>query len=211
MPEPNAAAAVAAYARRCLAAARADRDWFREAVARLEAAGERIVQTEQPDTDGSPWAVLDWRTGATLATITGGQEDYEAAWRPGWTDVCWIGAWLDDLTNDGRPAPDWPKILPPPPSVPDTPPPLALPLPASLADQLEEPIETWTLAAAIIDGRAAEVAALTGWTEDQVLACTASWLTITGEQYMRLGDTGEDLPNGRRSHEVVVDTKGSDR
>ena len=34
---------IAAHARDCLAAARADRDWFRRAVVRLEAAGERIV------------------------------------------------------------------------------------------------------------------------------------------------------------------------
>jgi hypothetical protein len=72
MPEPNAGGPVAAYARECLASARADRDWFREAVSRLEAAGDRIVQTEQPGKDGDAWAVLDWRTGATLATITGG-------------------------------------------------------------------------------------------------------------------------------------------
>ena len=45
---------------------------------------------------------------------------------------------------------------------------------------------------------AAEVAALTGWTEDQVLACNASWLTITGEQYMRLGGSETTSPDGRQ-------------
>lgn len=112
MPEPTADGPVAAYARGCLSAARANRDWFREAVARLEAAGERIVQTEQPGKDGGAWGVLDWRTGATLATITGGQDDYDAAWRDGWTDVSWIGSWLDDLADDGQPGPGWPEILP---------------------------------------------------------------------------------------------------
>jgi hypothetical protein len=36
MPEENATGPVAAYARSCLAAGRRDRDWFRDAVARLE-------------------------------------------------------------------------------------------------------------------------------------------------------------------------------
>jgi hypothetical protein len=190
MSEPYAVGPVAAYARGCLAAARYDRDWFREAVAKLESAGARIVQTEQPATDGDAWAVLDWRTGRALATVTGGQDDYEAAWSEGWTDVCWIGAWLEDLADDGRPAPNWPEILPPPPPKPDLPPPLALPLPSSLAGRLEEAIEAWAVAAGVTAGRAAEVAELTGWTVDEVLACTASWLTITGERYMRLGATG---------------------
>ncbi len=189
MPELGAVGPVAAYARGCLAVARYDRDWMREAITRLEAAGQRIVLTEQPATDGGAWVVLDWRTGETLATITGGQDDYEAAWRPGWTDVCWIGAWLEDLAEDGRPGSDWPEILPPPTAAPAEPPPLALPLPDSLLDLLEETIEAWAVAAGVADGRTAEVAELTGWTEDGVLACTASWLTITGEQYMRLGDT----------------------
>jgi hypothetical protein len=184
MSEPYVADSVAVYARSCLAAARYDRDWFRAAVARLEAVGERIVQTEQPLKDGGACAVLDWRTGGTLATITGG---HEAAWHEGWTDVCWIGAWLEDLADDGRPAPDWPEILPPPPPSPE-PSPLALPLPHSLTGRLEEAIEAWAVAAGVTGGRAAEVAELTGWTEDEVLACTASWLTITGERYMHLGD-----------------------
>ena len=187
MPELDAAAAVAAYARGCLIVARYDRDWMREAVTRLEASGERIVLTEQPATDGGPWTVLDWRTGATLATITGGQDDYEAAWRPGWTDVCWIGVWLEDL-DEGQSGPGWPEILPPPPPAAPEPPSLALLLPDSLADRLEEATEAWAVAASIVSGRAAEVAGLTGWTEDAVLACTASWLAITGDQYMRLGD-----------------------
>src|SRR5215467_9624629 len=102
MPEPDVAGPVAAYARGCLAAARCERDWMREAVARLEADGQRIVLTEQPATIGGAWMVLDWRTGETLATITGGQDDYEAAWSPGWTDVCWIDAWLEDLAEDGQ-------------------------------------------------------------------------------------------------------------
>lgn len=42
----------------------------------------------------------------------------------------------------------------------------------------------------MVAGRAGQVAELTGWTEDRVLACTASWLAITGDQYMRLGDAG---------------------
>jgi hypothetical protein len=66
--------------------------------------------------------------------------------------------------------------------------PLALPLPASLAGRLEETIEAWTAEAAVTPGRAAEVADLTGWSREQVLACIASWLTVTGEEYMRLGD-----------------------
>ena len=189
MPEPDAGGPVAAYARGCLAVARWERDWMRDAVTRLEAAGQRIVLTEQPATDGGPWVVLDWRTGETLATITGGQDDYEAAWCPGWTDACWIGAWLEDLAEDGQPGPDWPEILPPPPP-PAEPPPLALPIPDSLLDVLEETIEAWAVAAGVAAGRTAEVAELTGWTEDQVLACTASWLAITGDQYMRLGDAG---------------------
>lgn len=188
MPELDAVGAVAAYARGCLTAARYDRDWMREAVTRLEAAGQRIVLTEQPSAPGVPWTVLDWRGGETLATITGGQDDYEAAWPPGWTDVCWIGAWLENLADDGKPGADWPEILPPPPAATE-PPPLDLPLPDSLADRLEELVEGWAVAAEVTAGRAAEVAELTGWTEDQVLACTASWLAITGEQYMRLGDT----------------------
>jgi hypothetical protein len=105
--------------------------------------------------------------------------------------VCWIGAWLEDVADDGLPGPDWPEILPPPPTR-NPPPPLALPLPCSLADLLEEAVETWAVAAGVTVGRAAEVAELTGWTEDEVLACTASWLTITGEQYMRLGATGKE-------------------
>ena len=187
MPELDAAAAIAAYARGCLVVARYDRDWMREAVTRLEASGERIVLTGQPATDGGPRPVLDWRTGATLATITDGQDDSEAAWHPGWTDVCWIGAWLEDLGEDGQPGPDWPEILPPPPAAPE-PPSLALLLPDSLAERLEEAIEAWAVAAGVVSGRTAEVAELTGWTEDAVLACTASWLAITGDQYMRLGD-----------------------
>jgi hypothetical protein len=189
MPELDSAAAVAAYARGCLAVARYDRDWMRQAVTRLEAAGQRIVLTETPAAPGGPWTVLDWRTGETLATITGGQDDDEAARRPGWTDVCWIGACLEDLAEDGKPGPDWPEILPPPPA-PREPPPLDLPLPDSLADRLEEAVEAWAVAAAIVSGRATEVAELTGWAEDAVLACTASWLAITGDQYMRLGDAG---------------------
>lgn len=191
MPEPDVAGSLlAAYARGCLTAARADRDWFREAVARLEAVGQRIVQTGQPGRAGSPRVVLDWRTGATLATTNGGQDDYGAAWPDDWTDVCWIGGWLEDLAGDGRPGPDWPGILPPPPA-PDPPAPLALPLPGSLAAVLEEAIEAWAVAAGVSRGRAADVAALTGWAQDQVLACTESWLTITGDQYMRLGYTGQ--------------------
>jgi hypothetical protein len=189
MPEPDAAATVAAYARGCLTAARWDRDWFRAAVAMLEAAGERIVQTEQPAKDGGPWTVLDWRTGSTLATITGGQDHYDATWPEDWTDVAWIGAWVEDLTDNGRPAADWPAILPPPPPISDPPTPLDLPLPRSLAGRLEETIEDWALQAGVIPDRATEVAELTGWPEDQVLACTASWLTVPGERYMRLGDT----------------------
>ena len=196
MPEPEAAGSlIAAYARGCLTALRADRDWFREAVARLEAAGERIVQTEQPGRAGGPWVVLDWRTGATLATISGGRDDYEAAWPDGWTDVCWIGGWLEDLAEDGRPGPDWPGVLPPPPApVPLAP--LALPLPRSLAAPLEEAIEAWAVTAGVTRSRAAEVAELTGWTQGEVLACTASWLTVTGEQYMRLGDAGRPATVG---------------
>ena len=144
--------------------------------------------TEQPGKDGGPWAVLDWRTGAILATIIGGQKDYETTWRGGWTDVSWIGAWLEDLADGSRTAADWPEALPPPPPAPDAPAPLALPLPGSLAALLEETIETWTVAAGVTPGRAAEVAQLTGWTEDQVLACNASWLSFTGDQYMRLGE-----------------------
>jgi hypothetical protein len=190
MSELDAVGAVAAYARGCLAVARYDRDWMRDAVTRLEASGERIVLTEQPATDGGPWTVLDWRTGVTLAAITGGQDDYEAAWRPGWTDVCRIGAWLEGLDEDGQPGTDWPEILPPPPPAAPEPAPLALLLPDSLADRLEEAIEAWAVAAGVVSGRAAQVAELTGWTEDKVLACTASWLAITGDQYMRLGDAG---------------------
>jgi hypothetical protein len=189
MPEPDAIGPVGAYARRCLAAARAERDWFRQAVANLEAAGNRIVQTQQPDRDGGPQTVLDWRTGKTLATLSGGQDSsagWSAGWSGGWTDVCWIGAWLEDLADDGRPAADWPGILPPPPA-PGRPLPLALALPGSLAGRLEEAIEVWAVAAGITKGRAAEVAELTGWTEKQVLTCTASWLSMTGEDYMRLG------------------------
>jgi hypothetical protein len=193
MPEPDACGPLAAYARGCLAAARADRDWFRAAVSRLEAAGERIVQTGQPGHDGGARAILDWRTGATLATVTGGQEDDEAVWREGWTDVCWIGAWLEDVADDGLPGPDWPEILPPPPSR-NPPPPLALPLPGSLADLLEDAVETWAVDADVSAGRVAEVAKLAGWSTDEVLACTASWLTITGERYMRLGATREEGP-----------------
>ena len=197
MPEPDAAGSfIAAYARGCLTAARADRDWFRKAVACLEAAGERIVQTEQPGRAGGPWVVVDWRTGATLATSSGGHDDCAAAWRDGWTDVCWIGGRLEDLAEEGRPGPDWPGILPPPPA-PDPPAPLALPLPSSLSAQLEEVIEAWAVAAGVTRGRAAEVAALTGWTQDEVLACTASWLTVTGEQYMRLGDAERPDTAGR--------------
>jgi hypothetical protein len=192
MPEPDTDGPVAAYARGCLAAARADRDWFRQAVSMLEVAGERIVQTEQPGKEGGTWAILDWRTGATLATIAGGQDEYEAAWRRDWTDVCWIGAWLEDVAGDDRPGPPWPEVLPPPPAR-DPPPPLTLPLPGSLADLLEEAVEAWAVAAGVTAGRAAEAAELTGWTEDEVLACTASWLTITGERYMRLGATRKGL------------------
>jgi hypothetical protein len=199
MAEPHAGP-VAAYARGCLTAARYDRDWFRDAVAKLEAAGGRIVQTEQPSKEGGLLAVLDWRTGATLATITGGQDDYDAAWRAEWTDVAWIGAWLEDLADDGQPTADWPEILPPPPPVPDRPSPLALPLPGSLAAQLEETVETWVVDAGVTPGRAAEVAELTGWTQDEVLACTASWLAITGEQYMHIGDTGK--PRKERQQET---------
>ena len=121
MPEQNAAGPVAAYVRNWLTAARWDRDWFRAAVLRLEAAGDRIVQTEQPATDGSAWKVLDWHTGTPVATITGGQDDYDAAWQDGWTDVAWIGTWTESLAADGRPQTGrsasahayltWPKAL----------------------------------------------------------------------------------------------------
>jgi len=183
---------LAAYVRACLAAARPERDWFRQASAKLEAAGQRIVQTEEPVTAGGTWLVRDWRTGRILARIGGGQNDYEAAWQDGWTDVCWIGRWLEDLATDGTPAPDWPEALPPPPAaaaLTAAPPPLALPgLPASLRILLEDTIDAW--AADVTKGRVAEVAQLTGWTEAQVLACTGSYLTMPGEQYMRAGVAG---------------------
>lgn len=183
---------LAAYTRACLVAVRPERDWFRQAVAKLEAAGERVVQTEQPERDGCAFLVLDWRTGRVLASIGGGQDAYEAAWQDGWTDVSWIGLWLEDLATDGTLAPNWPEALPPPPDIAvltPAPPPLALPgLPASLRARLEEAIDAW--ATSPTQGRAAEVAELTGWTEDQVLACTGSYLTMTGEQYMSAGAAG---------------------
>ena len=181
---------IAVYARACLAAVRPERDWYRLAFAKLEAAGEQIVQTEQPSRDGGAWLVLDWRTGRVLARIEGGQDAYEAAWQGSWTDVSWVGSWLEDLTTDGTPAPDWPEALPPPPDVAEltaAPPPLALPgLPAGLRVRLEEAIDAWVTAAASTEGRTAEVARLTGWTEDQVLACTGSYIAMTGEQYMHV-------------------------
>jgi hypothetical protein len=184
---------VAAYVRACLVAARPERDWFRQAVTRLEAAGQRIVQTEEPGKEGGTWLVLDWRTGQILARIRGGQDAYEAAWQGGWTDVCWIGRWMEDFATDGTPALNWPEALPPPPDIAKLtagPPPLSLPgLPASLRIQLEDTIDAW--AADVTNGRVAEVAQLTGWTEGQVLACTGSYLTMTGEQYMRAGAAGE--------------------
>jgi hypothetical protein len=88
MSEPHAAGPAAAYARGCLAAARYDRDWFREAVAKLEAAGERVVHPNSPPKTAGRGRCWTGATGATLATITGGHGDYEAAWRAGWTDVC---------------------------------------------------------------------------------------------------------------------------
>lgn len=186
---------VAAYVRVCLAAARPERDWFRQAVAKLEAASERIVQSEQPGKDGGTWLVLDWQTGQTLASIEGGQDAYDAAWQDGWTDVSWIGRWLEDLATDGTPALNWPEALPPPPDVAQltaAPPPLALPgLPASLRVQLEEIIDTWAVTVGGTEGRAAEVAQLTGWTEGQVLACAGSYLAMTGEQFMRIGAEGQ--------------------
>jgi hypothetical protein len=188
MPAQNEARAVAAYARSCLAADRWDRDWFRAAVTSLEAAGERIVKTEEPAAGGSEWTVLDWRTGEVLATIRGGQGDVEAAWQAGWTDVAWIGRWLEDFASGGETGPDWPEILPLPPPAPDPPGPLALSLPGSLADRLEETIETWASEASIIPDRTAAVADLTGWTIGAVLACTASWLAVPGDEYMRLGE-----------------------
>jgi hypothetical protein len=96
---------------------------------------------------------------------------------------------LEDLADGGRPAPDWPEILPPPPAQ-DPPPPLALPLPGSMAGRLKEAIESWPVTSGITGGRAAEVAELTGWTRTRCWPCTASWLTTAGERYMQLGHTG---------------------
>jgi hypothetical protein len=187
-------AAIGAYARACLTAVRGERDWFRRAIRQLEAAGEQIVQTEQPGKAGDPWLVLNWRTGQTLAHITGGQDAYDEAWQDGWTDVSWIGRWIDDLATNGCSPLDWPAALPPPPELAElaaAPPQINLPgLPPSLRATLEQAIEFWSVAASVTEGRAAEVARLTGWTEDQVLACTASYLTMTGDRYMRIGDTG---------------------
>lgn len=93
----------------------------------------------------------------------------------------------------GHPAPDWSEALPQPPDVvalAAPPPPLALPgLPASLQILLEDTIGAW--AADVTKGRVAEVAQLTGWTEEQVLACTGSYLTMPGEHYMRPGVAGK--------------------
>lgn len=195
------AAVVGAYARACLSAVRPERDWFRQAVTQLEAAGDRIVQTEHTSTAGGTWLVLDWRTGQNLASICGGHDAYDAAWQDGWTDVCWIGRWIEGLATDGQPAPDWPAALPSPPDVAQItaspPPPLALSgLPASLRARLEEAIDAWAVAAGVTKGRVAEVALLCGWTEDQVLACTGSYLTMTGEQYMRSGEAAEGWTDG---------------
>jgi hypothetical protein len=191
---------IAAHARACLIAVRPERDWFRQAVAKLEAAGERIVQTEQPGRNGDAWVVLDWRTGQELARIGGGQDAYDAAWRDHWTDVAWIGSWLEDLAADGSPAAEWPEALPPPPGIAEltaTTPPLDLPgLPASLRTRLEDAIEEWTVLAGVVEGRVSAVARLTGWTEDQVLACAASYLNMTGERFMALGAAGA-LPEAK--------------
>jgi len=187
-PAGGAQAAIAAYARACLASVRPERDWFRAAVTKLEAAGERIVQTEQPAGDATWWRVLDWRTGERLAEVAGGHDDYDAAWQPGWTDTAWIGSWIERLATDGTPAPDWPDALPPPPDPADLTgrPRGRLDLePASLAALLEDTIETWALDP--YAGRTAEVAELAGWTQDQVLACAGSYLTMTGEKFMALG------------------------
>ena len=186
-----AAGTVAAYARDCLTAARPDRDWFRACVTALEAAGDQIMISRQPDRDMS-WRITDWRTGE-VAAVAGNQPDYDAAWRPGWTDVEWIGSWLEDFAERGEPAQNWPGILPvPDPPGDDNPPRLGLGLPPSLLMLLEETIDAWALAAGTSDGalhgRAAQVAELTGWSEDRVLACTASWLALPGDRYMAVGD-----------------------
>ncbi len=195
-PAGGAQAAIAAYARASLASVRPERDWFRAAVTKLEAAGQRIVQTQHPAGDAAWWRVLDWRTGERLAEVAGGQDDYEASWQPGWTDTDLIGSWIEHLATDGTPGADWPDALPPPPDVADLTgrPRDRLDLePASLAALLEDAIETWALDPH--GGRTAEVAELTGWTQDQVLACAGSYLTMTGEKFMALG--GETSPGGR--------------
>ena len=187
--EAPAAGPIAEYARACLTAARHDRDWYRAAVRQLEAAGQRIMCTREPDGEGGPWRITDWRTGQ-IVKVGHGTDAYDAAWdHDGWTDAERIGTWMEDFAERGGPHPDWPDGLPVP-ELPgdDNPPRLALGLPDSLTLLLGEAIDAWACAAGsgagTLHGRAHEVARLTGWSEDRVLACTASWLTLTGDRHM---------------------------
>jgi hypothetical protein len=87
-------------------------------VARLEAArragrADRAARPRRQPVGGAGLAHRE-----TLAAITGGHDDYEAARRDGWTDMCWIGAWMEELGDGGQPSPDWPETPPPPPVAP---------------------------------------------------------------------------------------------
>ena len=142
-----------------------------------------------PTARAARWRITDWRTGQ-IVKVGHGTDAYDAAWdHDGWTDAERIGTWMEDFAERGGPHPDWPDGLPVP-ELPgdDNPPRLALGLPDSLTLLLGEAIDAWACAAGsgagTLHGRAHEVARLTGWSEDRVLACTASWLTLTGDRHM---------------------------
>jgi hypothetical protein len=186
--ETEARAAVAGYLRGYLTAIRAERDWIRAAVTRWEQAGRRVVDGS---TGRGGWRLADWRTGTPLAQGHGGQDSLDAyTEQHGWADVNWL-AHHADAAADGD-TDEWPPDLPPPPppaGTLETSPALAIPgLPDSLTWRWRSILDEWATSPAEEPERTAEVAALTGWTVDQVRACTASYVTTPGDEFMRLGE-----------------------
>lgn len=183
------APAAAAYLRAYLTACRAERDWIRAAVRSLESRGLLVVSGGVHADPGTRWTITDWRTCRVLAHGLGGQQELERAHHDDWADINWAGLWLDRaLSGDPSLRPgDWPEYLPPAASTADPEYPGLPGLPDSLASRWLGIAEDWATNSTD-PGRPSEVAALAGWTADQVRACTASYVTTPGNEFMRLGE-----------------------